>query len=172
MPHLCGACSHGLGVLYHGDIPPPNAQDLSAKVDYRGILPQEWDTQYAVVAIDVSNIKIELGVKCPDLYLSIGSVSDARAAANTPSCRVSCCSRGNARMRCTVVNARLTKLLVLPISSIVRALWPSINVSIMTQACELAGTSGRSVDVGAVFAFSAYLKAQGSRSAFIAAILV
>ena len=36
-------------------------------------------------------------------------------------------------------------------SGVVRALWPSINVSIMTQACELAGTSGRSVNVGAVF---------------------
>ena len=72
-------------------------------------------------------------------------------------------------MQCTVVNAGLTKLLVLPVSSIVRALWPSINVSIMTQACELAGTSDRSVNVGAVFAFSMYLKARGGRSAFIAA---
>ena len=83
MPHSGEVCSHGLGVLNHGDIPPPNVYNLSAKVDYCSILPQEGDAQYAVIVINVSNIEIELGVKCPDPYLSIGSVSDAQVAANT-----------------------------------------------------------------------------------------
>ena len=64
------------------------------------------------------------------------------------------------------------KLLVLPVSSIVRALWPSIGISIMTQAHKLAGTSGCSTDVDALFVFNAYLNVWGSGSAFIEAICV
>ena len=64
------------------------------------------------------------------------------------------------------------KLLVLPVSSIVRALWPLISVSTMTQARESAGTRGRSADVDAAFALNAYLNARGSDSVSIAAILV
>ena len=75
-PHSSGARSHSLRVLNHGDIPPPNTQNLLTKVDYCSILPQEMDSQYAVISIDVSNVKIELGIKCLDLHLSISSMSD------------------------------------------------------------------------------------------------
>ena len=68
------------------------------------------------------------------------------------------------------MNAGLTKLLVLPVSSIIRALWLSISVSTMTQAHESAGTRGHSADVDAVFAFNTYLNARGSGSVSIAAI--
>ena len=53
------------------------------KVDYYGGLLQEGNVQYAVIAINVSNIKIELDIKCLNPYLSIGFVSDAQSAANT-----------------------------------------------------------------------------------------
>ena len=57
-------------------------QNLSAEVNNHGSLLQEGDTQYAVIAVDVSNVEIELGIVCPDLYLCICSVSDVRTAAN------------------------------------------------------------------------------------------
>ena len=43
-----GACSHGLGVLNHGDIPPPDMQNLLTEVDYCSILPQERNSQYVL----------------------------------------------------------------------------------------------------------------------------
>ena len=53
-------------------------QNLSAEVNNHSSLLQEGDTQYAVIAVDVSNVEIELGIVCPDLYLCICSVSDER----------------------------------------------------------------------------------------------
>ena len=64
------------------------------------------------------------------------------------------------------------KLLVLPMLSIDRTLWPSISASIMIQAHELAGTSGHNADVNTLFAFSAYLKVWDSCSTSIVAIHV
>lgn len=52
-------------------------QNLLAKVNYHSILLQEGDTQYAVIAVNVSNIRVELGVECPNVYLSICSMSNA-----------------------------------------------------------------------------------------------